>query len=290
MSHSLTEFMTEKYARAVSTDLGDWLERNPPPCLCEPKYDGFRVFIFKSGEKVLLATRHGAIYSESSHPLLFKKILPLKKSPELPGRLVLDGEYRSPDSLWIFDVLQVGGEDVTAQSLLQRKKILSDILSGDREFLLVRYNLANSFQEVIEYKEKVLNSGGESKEGVVIKNPSSTYGQKNSWLKLKNFDTADCFITGIDRTIEMDRTGIPHSWFLGLYDNSGQIVEMGKVGTYLKEVDPSKIVIGTIVEIQYQQVTEDRKFRGPFILRIREDKKKEECTFSQIPSLAKIST
>ncbi len=112
--------MQEKYARAVSTDLGDWLERNQPPCFCEPKRDGFRVFLYKSGEKILFATRHGQIYSEASHPLLFRKIMPLRKSREFPEKLVLDGEYKSPDKLWIFDVLQVG--DTVANDTLHFKE------------------------------------------------------------------------------------------------------------------------------------------------------------------------
>ena len=272
--------MQEKYARAVSTDLGEWLERNPPPSLCEPKHDGFRVFLYKSGEKILFATRHGQIYSETSHPLLFKKIMPLSRSKNLPEKLVLDGEYKSPDHLWIFDVLQVGEEDITGKSLLERKKILSRLLSGDREFLLVKYELANSFDEIVDYKQKEITLG---EEGIMVKNTGSKYDQKGAWLKLKRSDTIDCFVTGIDRTIEMDRTGIPHSWFLGLYDDSGNVEEIGKVGTYLKEVDPAKIGVGTVVEIQYQEVTVDRKLRGPFISRIREDKKKEECLYSQLP-------
>jgi len=270
--------MVENYAKAVSIDLPDWLELNPPPSICEPKQDGFRVFVFKSGKKILLTTRHGVIYSESTHPKLFKRIEVLT-SDEIPDRIILDGEYISPDELHIFDVLRVGEEDQASRTLIERKKILSDLLSGPRKFLEVPFELKNSFQEIVDYKDQQLSIG---KEGLIVKNPSSTYGQKNSWLKLKRFDTADCFITGIERTIEMDRTGIPHSWFVGLYDESGNVVDMGKVGTYLKEVDPSKIDVGTVVELQYQEITEDKKFRGPFIIKIREDKPMKECTTSQI--------
>jgi len=270
--------MVENYAKAVSIDLAEWLEINPPPSLCEPKQDGFRVFVFKSREKILLTTRHGVIYSESTHPRLFKKIEALR-SAEIPDQLVLDGEYVSPDELHIFDVLRIAEEDLTGRILTERKKILSELLSGPRKFLEVPSELKNSFQEIMDYKEHQISIG---KEGILVKNPSSTYGQKNAWLKLKRSDTADCFITGIERTIEMDRSGIPHSWFVGLYDESGEVVDMGKVGTYLKEVDPSKINVGTVVELQYQEITDDNKFRGPFIVKIREDKPLKECTTSQV--------
>jgi len=124
MSSALTEFMVENYAKAVSIDLAEWLEINPTPSLCEPKQDGFRVFVFKSREKTLLTTRHGVIYSESTHPRLFKKIEALR-SAEIPDQLVLDGEYVSPDELHIFDVLRIAEEDLTGRILTERKKILS---------------------------------------------------------------------------------------------------------------------------------------------------------------------
>ncbi len=272
--------MQERYARPVDMELGEWLERNPPPSLCEPKRDGFRVFLFKSGEKILFTTRHGQIYSEVSHPPLFKKILPLRTNENLPEKLILDGEFKTPDHLWIFDVLQKGEEMQTDKPLLERKEILAELLSDDRGFLLVKYQMANSFEEILAYKKEELAIG---EEGIMVKNPASTYGQKGAWLKIKRFGTIDCFVTGIDRTIEMDRTGIPHSWFIGLYDEAGKVLEIGKVGTYVKEVDPSKIIIDTVLEVRCQEVTEDRKLRAPLILRVREDKRKEECTTVQFP-------
>ncbi len=271
--------MIENYAKAVSIDLASWLELNQLPSFCEAKQDGFRVFLFKSREKILLTTRHGVIYSESTHPKLFKRIEVLK-GVEIPERLVLDGEYISPDELRIFDVLRVGEDDLTGRILTERKKVLSELLTDQRKFLQVPSELKNSFQEIMEYKDEQLSLG---KEGIIVKNPLSTYGQKNSWLKLKRHDTIDCFVTGIERTIEMDRTGIPHSWFVGLYNESGEVVDMGKVGTYLKEVDPSKIDVGTVVELQFQEITDDKKFRGPFIIKIRDDKTMKECTTSQVP-------
>jgi len=272
--------MVENYARAVTMDLSEWLSLNPPPSICEPKSDGFRVFVFKSNDKILLATRHGGIYSESTHPMLFKKI-DILRAPEIPQKVIFDGEYVAPDELHIFDLLRIDDRDLTSQVLLERKKILSELLSGPRKSLELPSVLANSYQEIQDFKKSEISKGGE---GIIVKNPSSVYGQRNSWLKLKRFDTVDCFIIGVERTLEMDRSGVPHSWFIGLYDENDRVLEIGKVGTYLKDVDPTKINIGTVVEIQYQEFTEDKKLRGPFIIKIREDKMKEECKISQIQS------
>jgi ATP-dependent DNA ligase len=271
--------MVENYAKAVPMDLNEWLSLNPLPSICEEKSDGFRVFIFKSDGKILLATRHGRIYSDSSHPLLFKKI-EILKAPEIPKKVIFDGEYVAPDKLHIFDLLRVDDRDLTSTILIDRKRILSDLLSGPRKLFAIPWVLVNSVQEILDYKKSELSKGNE---GIIVKNPSSLYGQRNSWLKLKRFDTVDCFIIGVERTLEMDRSGVPHSWFIGIYDENNQVLEIGKVGTYLKEVDPTRIKVGTVVEIQYQEFTVDKKLRGPFIIKIREDKIKEECNISQIP-------
>ena len=279
LSVKLTEFMVENYARAVPMDLNEWLSINPLPSICEEKADGFRVFLYKSNGTILLATRHGRIYSDASHPLLFKTLQVLH-APEIPKKVIFDAEYVAPDELHIFDVLRVDDRDLTSTSLLERKRILSSLLTGPRKFLQVPWELESSVKGILEYKASELSKGHE---GIIVKNPSSYYGQKNSWLKLKRFDTVDCFVVGVEKTQDMDRSGIPHSWYIGVFDENNQVLEIGKVGTYLKEVDPTKITIGTVIEVQYQQFTEDRKLRQPFIVKTRDDKMREECTISQFP-------
>src|SRR3984893_4372068 len=192
--------MVENYAKAVSMDFTEWLSLNPLPSICEEKADGFRVFLFKSNGTILLATRHGRIYSEASHPLLFKK-LQILNTPEIPKKVIFDGEYVAPDELYIFDVLRVGEEDLTTMILLERKKILSQLLSGPRKPFEVPWSLVNSVGEILGYKKREL---AKNHEGIIVKNPSSFYGQRNSWLKLKRYDTADCFGIAVERTQEMD--------------------------------------------------------------------------------------
>ncbi len=274
--------MIENYAKASNMDLAEWLSLNPPPVICERKFDGFRVFLFKSGQNILLTTRHGRIYSDSTHPALFLTLKPLLDLL-MPKKLLLDGEYVSPDKLYVFDVLRLDEQDTTTLPLDQRKEILSNILHKNKQAksLEVEIVRARNYGEIRDFMNDQLNKGAE---GIVAKNPSSKYGERNSWVKLKRFDTVDCFVTRFEKTQEMEKTGIPHSWYIALYNSAGEAVEMGKVGTYLKEVDPRKIKTGTVVEIRYLEVTEDLKFRQPFIVRIREDKRAKECTTSQIRS------
>jgi ATP-dependent DNA ligase len=194
-----------------------------------------------------------------------------------PHRMILDGEYVSDEGLFFFDILQVDDRDVRSTPLRERKKILGEILAGTR--LEVKSRVAKTSGEIVRLKEQEVRKGGE---GLMVKNPESTYGQRNAWLKLKRFDTIDCFVIDYEETQEMKKTGVPHSWYIGVYDGVGQVVNLGKVGSYVEKVDPRQVTKGSVVELRFQEVTDDLKLRAPFILRVRHDKTPEECLLSQV--------
>ncbi len=276
MSEELPTYVQENYSKAVKLELGTWLSKNPLPSLVEAKYDGIRVFLFKSGDKLVLSSKHGGIYTPKSTPQVFSRV------PEFlhaPNRMILDGEYVAKEAkgLFLFDVLQVDDRDVRPKPLTERKKILREILKGTG--LEVPCTLARSVDKINELRDDEVRAG---REGVVVKNPLSSYGQPNSWLKLKKFDTIDVFVTGFVETTEMRKTGLARSWSVAVYDDNGQVVELGNVGSTVESVDPRKIKKGSVIEVRFQEVTRDRKLRAPFVLRIRHDKTPDECTLSQL--------
>ena len=274
MSEDLSEYVLKNHAKATKMELGSWLFANPLPTICEPKWDGIRVFLFKSGDRSVLVGRHGSVFTPKGNPVVFAKI------PEFvhaPNRMILDGEYVSKDGLHLFDVLQVDDRDLKSRPLSERKDILHEILDGTGlETLAI---LAKSIEEISKFQDDEIAAGGE---GIICKNPTSAYGDTNSWLKLKRFDTIDCFVTGYEDTPDYKRTGVPRSWFIGLYDDAGQIVNIGKVGSFVEKVNPRKVEKGSVVEVRFQEVTQDEKLRAPFILKVRHDKTPEECLLSQI--------
>lgn len=276
MSDELPTYVEENYSKAVKLDLGTWLSTNPLPSLCEPKFDGIRVFLFKSGEKLVLSSKHGGVYTPKGTPNVFSRV------PEFlhaPNRMILDGEYvaREGKGLFLFDVLQVDNRDLRPKPLTERKKVLREILKGTD--LEVPFTMAKTSSKIMALRDEMVEKG---REGIVVKNPLSTYGQRNSWLKLKKFDTVDCFVTGYQQTTEMRSTGIARSWSVAVYDDSGRIVDLGNVGSTVERVDPRQVKKGSVVEVRFQEVTRDGKLRAPFILRIRHDKTPEECLFSQL--------
>lgn len=273
LSDALPNFVLENYAKAVKTGLGSWLANNPLPSICESKYDGIRVFLFKSKEKLVLSSKHGGVYTPAGNPNVFAKV---PEFTHAPNRMILDGEYVSHDGLHLFDILQVDNRDVRSLVLEDRKRILHEILNGTG--LEVEMIHARTLDEILKFKEEVISGGGE---GLVVKNPLSTYGAPNSWLKLKRFDTIDCFVIDYEETQEMKKTGVPRSWFVGVYKGK-EVVNLGKVGSFVEKVDPSQVRVGTVIEVRFQEVTDDLKLRAPFILRIRHDKTPSECFFSQV--------
>jgi ATP-dependent DNA ligase len=276
MSDQLPNYVSENYAKAVKLDLGTWLIANPLPSLYERKYDGIRVFLFKSGDKLVLSSKHGGIYTPKGTPQVFSKV------PEFlhaPNRMILDGEYvaREEKGMFFFDVLQVDDRDLRSRPLTERKEVLRAILEGTG--LEVPYKLAETAQKIIAAKDDAIKDGAE---GIIVKNPSASYGQPKSWLKLKRFDTVDCFVTGFGDTQELRRTGIPRSWSIAVYDERGRAIDLGKVGSTVEKVDPRQVKKGSVIEVRFQEVTRDKKLRAPFIIRIRHDKEPAECFLSQL--------
>jgi len=276
MSDELPNYVQENYSKAVKLDLGTWLIKNPLPSICEPKLDGIRVFLFKSGDNLVLSSKHGGIYTPKATPQVFSRV------PELlhaPHRMILDGEYvaREAKGLFLFDVLQVDDRDLRPKPLTHRKKVLREILKDTG--LEVPYTLAKSVDRITALRDKMVKEG---REGILVKNPESSYAQPNSWLKLKRFDSVDCFVTGFVDTQEMRRSGVPRSWSVAVYDENGRVVDLGNVGSVVERVDPRNVKKGSVIEVRFQEVTRDRKLRAPFILRIRHDKTPDECLLSQL--------
>jgi ATP-dependent DNA ligase len=276
MSEELPTYVQENYSRAVKMELGKWLSKNPLPSLVEDKFDGIRVFLFKSGDKLVASSKHGGIYTPKSAPQFFARVPEFTHAPD---RMILDGEYVAKEAkgLFLFDVIQVDNRDLRPKPLMERKRVLKEILKGTE--MEVSYTLARTAEKIIELRDATVRQG---REGVMVKNPQSAYGQPSSWLKLKRFDTVDVFVTDIVETKEFRSTGVPRSWSVAVYDDNGQMVELGNVGSTVEQVDPRRVKKGSVVEVRFQEVTRDRKLRAPFILRIRHDKTPDECLLSQL--------
>ena len=102
--------------------------------------------------------------------------------------------------------------------------------------------------------------------------------------KLKNFKEADVLIidweTGRGK-LNDDVATLTY----GAYDDSGNVIPLGRGGSGLDAKLRAEIKAGTlplVAEVKYEEVTKAGKFRLPVILRVRTDKRREECLLSSV--------
>lgn len=211
-----------------------------------------------------------------------------------------------PAIYFVFDVLYTESWGwVTDLPLMERKEILQNITSKTSHIML---------SEHIEEKGKHFYqvSIDADLEGIVGKKKSSLYQigkRSSSWVKMKKRNTADCIIAGWLEG-EGGREGYFASFILALIDSGGNYVHIGRVGTgfsnefleeftpRLKEIEVKDPVISGlklnvkrevhwvepqyVCEVEFLEVTSDKRLRAPVFLRIRDDKPVEECTMDQL--------
>jgi len=265
----LVEYVQKNCARPEDIGLGTFLSRNNFPIVADVKIDGRRVFLFKAKQGTLLVSKHSGIYSAAQCPALFPDINRALASFE---NIILDCELLLQDEqLVVFDVLEVGGIDLKSKPLKERRKVLNGQVAphfGGR-IRAIDSVVTKNMHELQDCFDKFVNQHGH--EGLVLKNPQSSYGAPGSWAKWKRFATIDVVVTGRDPS----REGA--SFFIGAYDKNGTFVDMGKVGSFKLGVDTDSIKEGSIVECQYMELTKDMHLRHPFVIKIRDDKCREEC-------------
>lgn len=231
----------------------------------------------------------------------------------LQRREQIDSEFKinilsktSPAIYFVFDVLYTQSKEwVTNLPLMERKEILGEIANKTSHIMLSEH-----IEEKGEHFYQVSVDAG--LEGVIGKKKSSPYQmgkRSSSWVKMKRRSTADCVIAGWLEG-EGGREGYFASFILALVDNKGNYVHIGRVGTgfsdefleeftpKLKEVEVKQPVIPDlklnvkrgihwvrpryVCEVEFLEVTSDKRLRAPVFLRLRDDKPIEECTMDQI--------
>lgn len=131
---------------------------------------------------------------------------------------------RVPVRYYLFDVLAVGGRDVTDLPLRERRGILERLVDGAAAVIAV--------PPVFDDVDAVLAASDELRlEGIVVKDPSSRYrpGRSESWLKVKITRTQEVVIAGIRRG-NGDRSTTFGSLLLGIPGPRG-LEYAGRVGT-----------------------------------------------------------
>lgn len=294
-----------------------------PGWIYEVKYDGFRLLLALKDGQPRLGYRSGADSSA-----LFPEVLQALR--RLPCReLLLDGEVvvhdddgkpsfnrlqnrtqlqRPPDIeraaaalpavVYVFDLLALDGVDLRRLPLVERKRLLSELLPKGGVLRYADHVEERGIEMFAEARRLGL-------EGLMAKDGRSPYrsGRCGDWLKLR-VDRSDDFIIVGWTTPRRSRSGFGALHLAQLADGDGRLVYAGRVGSGFDErlllriraeLEPHQTtrpkLLGAkpdavatkwtaprlVCEVKYQDWPADGVLRFPVFLRLREDKSPHEC-------------
>ena len=296
-----------------------------PGWLFELKYDGFRLIAAREGGQPLLRYRRGQEVTDR-----FPELSTAIRAMPYDG-LVLDGELvvlneenkpsfqrlqqrtqltrpaeiaratvRLPTTLFVFDLLAFEGFDLRPLPLVQRKRLLAELLPP-----------AGSLRYSEHYEERGVEMFREVErlgfEGIVGKQADSPYrgGRFPAWLKIRADKTGDFAIVGFSRPKGL-RSGVG-ALHLGVRGEGG-LVYAGRVGTGFSEAQleelralleprgvgaprcsgkppkgPDHVWVEPerVCEVRYKEWTGAGNLRHPVFLRLRDDKSIDDCDRSE---------
>jgi len=304
------------------------------PADLEYKYDGFRMQIHKLDNKITIFTRRleevtkqfpevadyvlknvkGKSFildceavgydSKTEKYLVFQHI-----SQRIRRKYNIEELAKKlPVELNIFDILQYEGKSLLDTPLDERWNILNDIVKQERFKLILAHRLiTDDKKKGLEFYEESVAKGNE---GIMLKNLKSVYkpGSRVGFMvKLKSsMDTMDLVIVGAEWG-EGKRSGWLTSFTLACIDEDDNYLEIGKVGTGIKEKPEEGLSFGeltellrphftqekgrevkikpeVVVEIQFEEIQKSPTYSSGYALRfprvkvLREDRTAEEIT------------
>ncbi len=269
----LKPMLAKAHADLPEQDGGD------PTWLYEPKWDGFRVIVYRDGDQVQLGSRN-------TKPLdrYFPEVVAAVLA-ELPERVVLDGELvvprerdgrtrldweslsqrihpaasrvsmlaeSTPGQVIAFDCLALGQEDLTGRPLAERREALAAALTGAGGSV----HRSTSTTDVTLAREWFAAFEGAGLDGVVAKRLDGVYRpDQRDMVKVKHHRTADCAVIGY-----RPHKSIPEaigSLLLGLYDEQDRLHMVGGASAFTEKVRKE-----LFAQLQALRLGSDVTYRG----------------------------
>jgi bifunctional non-homologous end joining protein LigD len=214
---------------------------------------------------------------------------------------------RIPVVYMAFDLLYIDGRDLTGQPLLERRRMLEDVVVASEQ---IQISPAVVGDGVALFRA----AAGQGLEGIMAKRLSSRYvpgARSRDWLKVKIKFDADVVIVGWTEG-EGRRLGSFGSLMMAVYDGD-ELRYAGNVGTgfdadslhevldRLQDLDETKppfpaevlrsrpelrrahwVTPSLVAKVEHRQVTSAGRLRSPSFLGLRDDKDPRECTIDQL--------
>ncbi|KFF03018.1 DNA ligase D [Flavobacterium reichenbachii] len=288
-----------------------------PEWVFENKYDGYRTLAVIDGDDDVQLFSRNEISFTKNFQAIADELKKINHEAILDGEVVVEDENDHSDfqllqnylktgkgniKYYVFDILNLDGNDTTNLKLLERKELLKMLLS--------KYKFSNIFySEHIEEKGTAFleEAAKKKSEGIIAKKADSLYSigrRTNDWLKIKLSQQEEAIIIGITEP-KNTRTHFG-ALLLGQYEND-KLKFIGKCGTGftqqtlkelhekfepyfldkspLEEKNPVRDKIQWIkpkfiAQVKFAEWTQDNHLRQPVYLGLRVDKKTKEVVFA----------
>jgi bifunctional non-homologous end joining protein LigD len=230
--------------------------------VAQQKLDGVRVLV-TVGDDLVATNRDGQVTQLAGKAL--------DGLAYLPKGTIVDGEVLG-DAYWLFDVLELAGDDVRSRGYLERWQLLDDelepALTGTAQILPVAQGG--------KAKQKLHDSLRAARaEGIVFKHRDAPYagGRGTTQRKYKFVKSADVII--------VENAG--NAYRMCVYDG-GKLFEVGRVfaGTTNASRADLNARLGRgekpVAEVKYLYATDDHQLFQPVFVALRSDKIAKACT------------
>jgi bifunctional non-homologous end joining protein LigD len=282
--------------------------------LFEVKYDGYRALALCDGNVDTHLYSRNLLPFNGKFPTVVQDLSHMKHPCLLDGEVVVENSkgisgfqllqnYQTTKKgkvkYYVFDLLQLNGEDTTGLALKDRKQLLDTLLKKYKWKSVIYSTHVNA--KGTSFFEKAQQKGWE---GIIGKRIDSTYHpdkRNGDWVKIKITNEQEAIIVGITEPKgEREAFG---SLLLAVYDDKRQLQYIGKCGTgfdtatlkelykkfkplfsgsspFKENVRPGgktqwlKPVI--VCQVKFTEWTEDGHMRHPVYLGLREDKKAKD--------------
>ena len=225
---------------------GDWI--------FEPKWDGFRVLVFRDGDEILIQSR-----DSKSLNRYFPEMPDILRA-QLPERCVLDGELviahagrldfdalqmrihpaasrvkmlaeQTPASVVFFDLLALDDRDLRQEPFTVRRGELERLLAHAKPPVHIT-PASRDRATALDWFKRFEGAG---LDGVIAKPVDGTYQpDKRVMLKIKHERDCDCVVAGFRWYKDADGKEIG-SLLLGLYNEAGALQHVGVCSSFTKD-------------------------------------------------------
>ncbi|MBU1204548.1 MAG: ATP-dependent DNA ligase [Nanoarchaeota archaeon] len=315
-------------------DIKEGFERVGKPADIEYKLDGFRLQIHKKNKDIKLFTRRlenvtkqfpevvdyvknnikGNSFIIDSEAVGFnpktKKYLPFQSISQRIKRKydIKNMAKEFPVELNVFDIIYYNGKNMVKTPFVKRRKLVEKIIRpAERKIVYVKNLITSDEKKVLEFYNESLDKGNE---GIMFKTLDAVYkpgARIGHMVKFKPvMDTLDLVIVGAEWG-EGKRSNWLSSFTLACIDENNNFLEIGKVGTGIKEKsglgvsfsqlteELKPLIISEkgknvkvrpeiVVEINYEEIQKSPTYssgyalRFPRVVNLRLERSAEECS------------